>query len=545
MQNRLMKRDNKRFYFLMALPSLILTVAIFIFPLLSVILRSLKESEGLVSVIKDSYTWQLVLFSFEEAFLSALLSIVISLPFALFFSRYTFCGRRAILVISDLAFALPSIIVVLGFVIWYGNNGILNKILFFITGGRVKLHILYRFGAIILAHVYLNFPFSFSLLTQALVSSGDEEEKAARTLGKSKCKTFFLITLKKIRGTILSTFTLIFILCFSSFLIVMTLGGKTEYYTLEAEIYRRANLEASLSSSFSLSLFSFILMTIILVITGYGKKKEKITRNRMIQERVRGKKRLEAIVLSLLILSFMLPPLLSILYRAFFTRDGTFTLSVWKELLSMSNRGTLSGVNSIILSILVGLVSSFLTINMATSLSVSSVRRNSSSLALISSLPVALGSVTLGITLRYLASILSLKSNIISFLIIILAHTTVIMPFAIKTIMPGAESLSNRLLYSSLFLGRSKLYSYLFVEKRALKGYRRKAFAFSFALSMGETNATLGLGMGKFTTLPVLIYKMISQYNYQMASALALILLLICSIVFTFQEVGGNKNGLS
>ena len=78
-----------------------------------------------------------------------------------------------------------------------------------------------------------------------------------------------------------------------------------------------------------------------------------------------------------------------------------------------------------------------------------------------------------------------------------------------------------------------------------IKSYRRRAFAFAFALSLGEVNATMALTEGKDTTLPIIIYKMINQYNYQGASALAIILFATAINVFAFGENEDNENVIS
>lgn len=540
-----MKKNKSTFYTLLALPSIILTTLIFIVPILMIILRSNCGMEDMIELVKDRYTWSLVSFTFFQAFLSALISVIIALPFAFFFSSFTFRGRSLILTLSDLAFALPSIIVVLGFVIWYGNNGVLNQILSLLCNGKFKLNILYSFPAIILAHVYLNFPVAFSILTSALTECGNEEEKSALFLGKKKLSIFFRITLLKIKGSVLSTFILIFLFCFPSFLIVMTLGGNPKYYTIEAEIYRRAFISGSISSSSLLAIFSFFLMTILLLITGYGREEKKIKRNRKILVKAKGKYAFLAFLLSLLILLFMLPPLLSILYRAFFTKTGEFTLKAWKDISRETTRGTITGLNAIILSLLTGLSSAFLATEMASMLSLAAQKRSSRFLPLISSLPMAMGSVTIGLGLGYLRSIVNIKSTFFSFILIVLAHTTLTLPFALRTIMPGAKKISPRLAYSSFTLGKGKWETYNKVEKPLLKSYKRKSFGFAFALSLGETNATLCLGLGKITTLPLLIYKMINQYNYQGASALAIILLLVSIVVFALSERGGKENAIS
>ncbi len=536
-----MVRKN-RFYLLLSLPPLLVTLLIFVFPLVLVTLKIGGGTETFLETLKSPYTWSLFLFTFLQAALSAVISAGLALPFSSFFSKYRFPGRRLTLALADTAFVLPSIIVVLGFVIWYGNNGLLNTLLSKLTDGRVQLSVLYSYRAVILAHVYLNFPLSFSLLTEGMAASGDREETAASFLGASPLRIFFTVTLPKIRGSVYQTLLLVFLFCFPSFLIVMTLGGSPKYYTVEAEIYRRAYMDGDLSSSSSLALVSFLIMAVILLLTGIGRKEKKIQKARRTLRKAKGGKKAIAFLLEFLVALFMLPPLLSIVYRAFFTKDGNFTLKAWEKLF---NSGDTTALSAVIVSVLTALVASLTATAMATAIAVSSVRRKRKFTALLTSLPLAIGSVTLGLGFSYLSSLFYAGGRIFSVLLTLLAHITVVLPFAIRSILPGAGKLSERLLYSSLSLSPSYWRNYRKVEVPLLRSCRRKAFGFSFALSLGETNATMALGLGNITTLPILIYRKIQHYDYQGASALCLILLAISLIIFAFSERGGEKRVIS
>ena len=264
------------FYGRKALPALIVTAVVFILPMGAVFLKAFTSSGEPLGTFTDPYTWKLLGFTVLESFLSALISVLLAIPFAVFFSRYTFFGRRAILTMSDAAFALPAILAVLGFIIYYGNNGMVNSALAAVSGGRWSVKILYSFKAIILAHVYLNFPVAFSLITSSLSSMPDTEEKASRLLGASGFRTFVRITLPKTWGMLLAAFTLIFLFCFPSFLIVMSLGGNPRYFTMEAEIYKRTYTDVNPASSAALAIFSFIIMALLLVITGSGRDEKRV-----------------------------------------------------------------------------------------------------------------------------------------------------------------------------------------------------------------------------------------------------------------------------
>ena len=322
----------------------------------------------------------------------------------------------------------------------------------------------------------------------------------------------------------------------------MSLGGSPKYYTIEAEIYRRTYTDVNTVSSSSLALFSFIIMSLLLLVSGYGREEKKASRSKRMIKKARGWKKLEAFALSLMITLFLVPPLLSIIYRAFFTKDGTFTLKAWLDIASSSPTGAGTGLNAIFNSLLIALVSSFLAVSLSTAISISAVRRKSRIIPLLTSLPMAAGSVSLGLGFAFLSTRLPYKSIYISYILVILAHLVVVMPFTVRTIMPGAKRIPDTLTLASMCLGKGCYSSYRKVEKPMLKSYRRRAFAFAFALSLGEVNATMALAEGKVTTLPILIYKMINQYNYQGASALAIILLTTAIIVFAIGEKEDKTN---
>ena len=539
-------KERDKFYLKLSLPALIITFLIFLLPLFSVLGRAFKDGpEAVINTFCDAYTWRLLAFTVWESLLSAVISVSLAIPFSVFFSKYSFFGRKAILTASDIAFALPAILCVLGFVIFYGNNGILNNILISLGLIEDKIKFLYSFPSVIMAHVYLNFPVAFSLITSALAGMDEKEEMASKLLGKSNFYTFIRITIPKVKGTIINAFILIFLFCFPSFLTVMSFGGSPKYYTIEAEIYRRTYTDVNTVSSSSLALFSFIIMSFLLLVSGYGREEKKASRSKRIIKKAKGWKRLEAFVLSCLIFLFLAPPLLSIVYRAFFTKDGSFTLKAWIDIASSSPTGAGTGMEAILNSLLIAFLSSSLAVSLSTAISISAVRRKSRIIPLLTSLPMAAGSVSLGLGFAFLSTRLPYKSIYISYILVILAHLVVVMPFTVRTIMPGAKRIPNTLPLASMCLGKGCYSSYRKVEKPMLKSYRRRAFAFAFALSLGEVNATMALAEGKVTTLPILIYKMINQYNYQGASALAIILLTTAIIVFAIGEKEDKTNVIS
>ena len=164
-----MKLRGSGYYRLRALPGIVILALLFLIPLAFNLSYAFTDGgEAIMDVFSDPYTYRLLAFTLWESLLSAAVSIAAAIPLAAFFSSYSFPGRRAVLTLSGLSFTIPSILVVLGFVIWYGNNGVLNSLIGLLTGSEgPAVRILYSFRAIILAHVYLNFPIAFLLITNA------------------------------------------------------------------------------------------------------------------------------------------------------------------------------------------------------------------------------------------------------------------------------------------------------------------------------------------------------------------------------------------
>ena len=372
----------------------------------------------------------------------------------------------------------------------------------------------------------------------------DTPEKTAYTLGAGRARTFIHVTLPRLTPAVLSAFILIFLFCFSSFSIILVLGGNPAYSTFETEIYRRVNINVNREEAAALSIFAFFITSVMLIITSRGRKNQKATRKEKTLEKAKGKTLVVAFLLILLILLFILPPMLSIIYRAFYTKAGDFTLRAWNDIAKGSTGLMSTAMSGIINSFLIALLSSLLSVYFGSRIALVSAKRNSRILPVISSMPMATGSVTLGLGFSFLAATVGHDSIYFSYILVIAAHLTIILPFAVRTITPGAKMIPDSLAAASYTLGVSAFRTMRKVEKPILSPYKRKAFAFAFALSLGEVNATLTLSDGHVSTLPILIYRMISSYNYQGAAALGTLLLAEALIVFAIGE-GGRKHAIS
>lgn len=456
-------------------------------------------------MIKQPYYRNTIIFTIFQAFLSALVSVIIAIPGAFIISNREIKFRKLVNCIYYLPFVLPSILLVLGFVIFYGNNGYLNNILYRFFGIRVKF--LYSFKTIIMAHVFYNLPIAISFIGNSWLKIDPQIVDAAKSDGASSFRILRKITLPFLQPAIASAFSLIFLYCLNSFAIILVLGGNIKYTTTEVEIYRQAKINLNITNAVSISVISLIFAIIALLVNSVFDNRtdseNAVYSNRKLKRTSFAEK--TYLVITCLFLS---SPLMSIILRCF----RADSLSISKNLTPLFN------------SFLLGLSSATLGTIMGLGICLS--RKNNFNI--IGMLPLAVSSVIIGLSYIIVGRFLT---GIPDFIILTLAHSVIVTPFVVKSLLPHIRSIPKDLLNSSYTDGASQFKAFRYIEIPYIRKSLRTAFLFSFAISCGELNSTLLLG-GNFNTIPVAIYRMVSSYDYDNACVMGTFLLLICIIVY-------------
>lgn len=549
---------SSHFYSLTAALPLMILLIIFILPLSFTFSRAFFTQDGfslelIRQVFTSGYTWRLLSFTLLQAGLSALVSVLCALPGAWLCANYRFAGKNLILSLSSLCFVLPSILVVLGFVIFYGNSGFVNSLYRLITGRDDSIKILYSFRAIILAHAFLNIPVALTLITDAWAHYPRGQESAAFMLGASRTRVFFTVTLPRLRPVILSAALLIFLFCFTSFSIILVLGGGPQYTTLEVEIYRTNNIVMDSSRAAALSVFSFLVNLVIIVIYTLVSRKaagrEKSRDDRAVAIKT-WPVRIASVLWTILALIFILGPLASILVRSFWStskRYGEgFSTRSYQEIFALrTSVGVMSDAfSALVNSLFIGLTVAFLATVLALFLSLYVAKSGRRSAEIAGMFPLAISSVTLGLGYYIIKAQFPSSGIVTGYVLVILAHLVTALPFAMRTLVPVIRAENERILLSAYTLGSGTARTCFSIEIPMIRGTIARAFIFSFALSVGEVNATLTLAEGKVITLPILLYRLINSYNYQGACAIGTVLIATTFIVFIIAgRLGRKENG--
>ena len=174
-------------------------------------------------------------FTVWQASLSALLSVLLAIPTARAFARRDqFPGRGALLRLMGLPIVTPVIVAVLGIVAIYGESGLLNRYLEPI-GLSWRGHF-YGLTGILLAHVFFNLPLSIRMLLPAWERIPGENWRLAAQLGMTAGQRVRQVEWPAVVGALPGTISVVFLLCFTSFAVVLVLGGGPRATTIEVAI---------------------------------------------------------------------------------------------------------------------------------------------------------------------------------------------------------------------------------------------------------------------------------------------------------------------
>jgi len=535
------------------LPLLFLAFSFFL-PLANVFFIGLRTegrwtAENLRTVLSDPYVRHLFSFTALQALLSTLLSFVLGFPLGWFLTRYRFPGKSLARAFTLAPFVLPPITVALGFFLFFGNTGYLNNALRAAFGLREPpLRLLYSLWAIVLAHAFYNAPVFARFIHAAWSSLDPSLEEACAVLGVSRPRAFFTVTLPLLLPAIFSAAALVFVLCFLSFAIPLSLGGA-RFATVEVGIYLYARVYLDFSRAAALGLVQ-VFVTLGLAyfyVRGSGFFGGRQGRTRPVPTLRFPSRPAHLLWILWLLLSAMvfLGPIASVVADSFSRPLGGKPpgLAWYRTIFSPEQNpfiGT-SPLGSILVSLEVAGLSTLLALLLGLSVSGALRVLRSRVLEALLMAPMAVSSVVLG-----LALLLAFRNPPFSHLpekfSLVLAHGLMFYPFVVRIVRPLWEGLTPSWVEAARTLGASRARAFLTVEVPLLSQALLVAGAFSLALSLGEMTAAAMLSRGELVTIPLAIYRFLSARRFGAASAMASLLILITVATVAVWEWIGERS---
>jgi len=170
---------------------------------------------------------------------STLLTVILAMPGAYIFARYRFPGKSLLQALTTVPFVMPTIVVAAAFNALLGPRSHLNLALMALFGlQRPPINLQHTIWIILLAHVFYNYTVVLRIVGGFWANLNPRLEEAARLLGADSWRAFWQVTLPLLAPALVAAALLVFIFCFTSFGVVLILGGP-RFATLEVEIYRQ------------------------------------------------------------------------------------------------------------------------------------------------------------------------------------------------------------------------------------------------------------------------------------------------------------------
>ena len=192
-----------------------------------------------VEALADPIAWHALKLTFATAAAMVGVNAVMGTATAWVLVRYPFPGKGIVNALIDLPFAVPTVVTGLMLVVLYGPTGVLGTVL-----GRYGLAVIYQQPGIVLALLFVTYPFVIRSVQPVLLEMDRAEEEAAVTLGAGPWTVFRRVTLPALWPAILTGAALSFSRALGEFGSVVMVAGNRPMATKTAPMYIFGEIES-------------------------------------------------------------------------------------------------------------------------------------------------------------------------------------------------------------------------------------------------------------------------------------------------------------
>lgn len=170
-----------------------------VLPLAAVFTEALRKGfDAYVEGLREPDAWAAIKLTLITAVIAVPLNLVFGVAAAWCIAKYEFKGKAFLTTLIDLPFSISPVVAGLMYVLVFGAHGWLGPWL-----AEHDIKIIFAVPGIVLATVFVTFPFIARELIPLMQSQGNDEEQAAIVLGASGWQTFWYVTLPNIKWGLL------------------------------------------------------------------------------------------------------------------------------------------------------------------------------------------------------------------------------------------------------------------------------------------------------------------------------------------------------
>ena len=501
----------------------------FAYPLAAIVVRGLTQGGSLSvpwSTLVGEETLRILWFTTWQAGLSTALTLAAGLPLAWVVGRFAFRGRSLVLAGVLVPFVLPTLVVAAAF------SSLLPD--------RLDRSV----WAILLAHAFFNVAVVVRVVGGYWAELGSAISDAAAVLGAGPMRRLREVTLPLLVPALAAAASLTFLFCFTSFGVILVLGGPRAA-TLETEIYNQAARLFDLRTAAVLSLLQLTAVAAIVLVTsrleGRLLGRPRASRWNALR-RPAGRER--GALAAVLVLSGALlgAPVASLVVRSLSTVDGV-GLDHYRALGRETSVLLVTPLRAALNSLLFAAAATAVALVVGGLLAVVLARRPPSWLDGLVLLPLGASAVMLGFgfVIAFDEPPLDLRASVV---LVPFAQALVAAPFVVRILAPALRAVEARLREAAAMLGASPRRVRREIDLPLAAQAAGVAAGFAFAVALGEFGATVFVAQADRPTLPVAIFRFLGRpgaENQGVAAALAVVLALLTMAAAALSERAGSR----
>ena len=463
----------------------------FVYPVGRILLMSAGGGWGNLNTPRLAGT---VWFTFWQASVSTVATLLLAMPLTWALSRVSLPGRRTFTALVTVPFVLPTVVVGSAFVAlgWTGSV-----------------------WAILAAHIFYNVAVVVRLVGGVWSRLDPTIWEASAVLGARPARRFWNVTLPLLRPALAAAAAIVFVFSFTSFGVVLILG-QLRYRTLEVAIYEAATSFLDLPSAAALSVLQLACVALLLATAGRLSNRLAPPRLTTSLASPRRSRRTAGIVVAVSF-GLLAVPLLALARRSVggFSALATQPTGLGSPLAAVANSLRTAALAAV-LATLVGLPLARM----------GAGRRWGRAIDLLVMLPLGTSAVTVG--LGFLVALGEPVDLRTSPLLIPIAHSLVAVPFVVRATGPLLSAIRPAIREAAAVLGANRQQVWTTIERPIVARAAALGGGMAAAVSLGEFGASAFIVRPESTTLPVLIARLLARpgaVNFSAAMALAVVLM--------------------
>lgn len=264
------RQESKAVKYTLITISILFVFFMLVLPLVSVITNSLKEGFSFyINCLKDEYVMSALKVTLLTTVITVIVNTFFGIAAAYLLTKFSFRGKQVLGAVIDIPFSVSPVIAGLAFLMTFGRMGWANQLVESINdflGTDIK--IVFALPGVVLATIFVTFPFVSREIIPVLNAQGNEEEEAAALMGADGWTIFRKITLPQMRWGLIYGIILCTARALGEFGAVNALSktrGQTFTLPLEIDALYLSGSKESITAAFAASSLLVMIAVVVLI----------------------------------------------------------------------------------------------------------------------------------------------------------------------------------------------------------------------------------------------------------------------------------------